>query len=134
MSKLAVGHMTNCMDEVPTVKVFKPVLIRVMSVGMTVEIHHRRIFNTVLITSILRNNSVHVIEDPIWTYLVLLLVEHERRNSPTGISATTSLTPNMDSGMTPAVLILGSGDGASGHQHGEIDDEEVGVTEVVDGE
>ena len=52
-SEFATGHTTDRVDEVPTVKVLKPILVRVVSVGTMVEIHRQRVFNTVLITSIL---------------------------------------------------------------------------------
>ena len=48
----------------------------------------------------------------------------------------TGLTTDVDSGVAPAVLILSSRDATSGHQHSRISggQEEVEVTEVVDGE
>ena len=61
--QLTMGHTTDGMDKVPTVKIFEPVLVRVMSVGPTMEIGRRRVLNPVLITSILQNNQAHVIRN-----------------------------------------------------------------------
>ena len=38
MTQLAMGHPTDGMNKVSMVKVFKPILIRVMGVGMTIEV------------------------------------------------------------------------------------------------
>ena len=43
-------HPANRMDEVVVVKVFKPILIRVMGIGTTIEVVCRGVLNTVLIT------------------------------------------------------------------------------------
>ena len=51
------------------------------------------------------------------TYTVLLFIEHEGSNGPPGVGAVTGLTVDTNSGTAPAVLILGAGDGASGHWH-----------------
>ena len=53
MSQFAVHHLTNGVNKVTTVQIFKPVLIWVMGVGPMIEIMSRRIFNSVLIMSIL---------------------------------------------------------------------------------
>ena len=52
-TKLATCDPTDRMNEVGAVKIFKPVLIRVVGVGSTVEIVSRRIFPTFLVTSVL---------------------------------------------------------------------------------
>ena len=52
-AKLATGHPADGMDEVGPVKVFKPILVRIVGVGPTVEIVSRRIFAALLITCIL---------------------------------------------------------------------------------
>ena len=54
-SQLMTHHPTDGMDEISTIEIFEPVLIRVVGVGSTVEIGHRRVFYPVLITSILQN-------------------------------------------------------------------------------
>ena len=38
MTQLAMGHLTDGVNKVSMVKVFKPILIRVMGVGMTIEV------------------------------------------------------------------------------------------------
>ena len=58
MCQLTASHLTDGMDEVSVIKVFKPILIRVMGVGPTMEIGRRRAFNPVLITSILENRQL----------------------------------------------------------------------------
>ena len=52
-TELATSHPTDGMNEVGPVEVFKPVLIRVMGVGTTIEVVGRRILPTLLITCIL---------------------------------------------------------------------------------
>ena len=51
--KFMTSHPTNGVDEIVTVKVFKPVLIWIMGVGPTIEVQSRRVFDPILITSIL---------------------------------------------------------------------------------
>ena len=69
------------------------------------------------------------------TYAVSLLVEHKRCNGPTSFGTSTSLATNANSGTAPAVLILGAGDGMSGHRHDRVSgsSREVEITGVVDG-
>ena len=52
-TELAAGHTTNRMDKVRTVKVFEPVLIRVVGVGPMIEIIGRRVLPTLFVTCIL---------------------------------------------------------------------------------
>ena len=56
-SQLVACHLTDGMDEVVTVQIFEPILIRVMGVRATVELMSRRVLYPVLITSILRNGQ-----------------------------------------------------------------------------
>ena len=56
-SKFATGHPTDGMNEVAAVKVFKPVLIWVMCVRMMIEIKSRRIFDSILVASILQRDQ-----------------------------------------------------------------------------
>ena len=119
-SKLSASHPTDRMDEVPTVKVLKPVLIRVMGVGTTVEVHRRRILPTVLIMSVLCNIQYTCNDKLDGTYAVLFLIEHERHDSPSGVGMVTSLATDLSCGTAPAVLILGARDGMSGHWHDEV--------------
>ena len=51
------------------------------------------------------------------THSVLLLVEHEGSNGPTGVSTITGLTMNMDGSTANAVLVLGAGDSARRRRH-----------------
>ena len=135
-AEFAPSHTTNCVDEIPTVKIFKPVLIWVMGVGTTVEVIRRRIFTTLLVTCILQSNQ-HTCNDGLaGTYTISFLIEHEGSDGPPGVGMVTGLTSNADSGLAPAVLILSSRNGTSGHQHGRVSggSREVGITEVVDGE
>ena len=53
MRQFATSHPTDGMDEVLTIKVFEPILVRVMCVGTTVELMSRWVLNIILITSIL---------------------------------------------------------------------------------
>ena len=52
-SQFAPSHMTDGMDEVVTVKIFKTILIRIVGVGPTIEVQSGRVFHSILITSIL---------------------------------------------------------------------------------
>ena len=69
------------------------------------------------------------------TYTVSLLVEHEGGDLPSGVGTSSGLSTNANGGTTSTKLILGSGDGASGHRHGRVSGSrvEVEITEVVDG-
>ena len=51
--RLAACHLTNGVDEVAVVQIFKPILIQVMGVGAMVEFMSQGIFNSILIMSIL---------------------------------------------------------------------------------
>ena len=53
MSQLAAHHLTDSVNEIPTVQVFEPVLVRIMRVGVTIELVRRRVLNPVFITSVL---------------------------------------------------------------------------------
>ena len=54
------------------------------------------------------------------TYTVSFLIEHKGSDSPTSIGAVAGLTADTNGGAAPTVLILGSGNGASGHWHDEV--------------
>ena len=134
--QLATGHTTDRVDEITTEKIFEPVLIRVMSVGTTVEVCRRRIFPTLLVMSVLRTFSTCATTSSTGTYSITFLVKHERSNSPPGVGAIAGLATDTDSSMAPAILILGPWNGMSGHWHDRVSggSMEVGITEVVDGE
>ena len=51
------------------------------------------------------------------TYSIFLFIKHEGGDGPTGIGTSAGLTTDTNSGAAPAVLILGAGNGASGHGH-----------------
>ena len=112
-----MGHVTNGMNEVMTVEIFKPVLIWVMRVGATVEVHRRRIFLTLLVAGVLRMFSTCTTASSEGTYTVSFLVKHEGGDGVTGVSTVTGLTVNSDGGTAPAVLILGAGNGAGRRRH-----------------
>ena len=52
-SEFATGHTTDGMNEVVSIKVLEPVLIRVVGVGMAIEVHRRRVLLTLFVTSVL---------------------------------------------------------------------------------
>ena len=59
-AELATSYTANRMNKVGSVKVFEPILVRVVGVGPTVEIVGGRVLPTFLVTCILWSNSVHV--------------------------------------------------------------------------
>ena len=67
--------------------------------------------------------------------MVPLLVEHKGSNSPPGVGTVASLALDTDSSAAPAILVLGTGDGASRHQHDRVSSGrmEQEITGVVDG-
>ena len=69
------------------------------------------------------------------TYTILLFVEHKGSDGPPSVSTGSGLPTNMNGGAAPAILILGTQNGASGHRHIEISGRVMGVelTGVVDG-
>ena len=79
--------------------------------------------------------STCVTMDSKGTYAVTFLIEHKGSNGPPGVGTVTCLATDTNSGTTPAVLVLGSRNGASGHRHDgrSCSSGEVGVTGVVDG-
>ena len=58
--QLAASHPADGMDKVPMEQILKPVLVRVVCVGTTVEVVSRRILTALFITSVLSKHSVHV--------------------------------------------------------------------------
>ena len=52
-AEFATSHPTDGMNEVVTVKVFEPILVRVVGVGTTIEVIRRRVLSTFLIMCIL---------------------------------------------------------------------------------
>ena len=105
------------MDEVPSVEIFKPILIRVVSVGATVEIMSRRVFNSILVTGILQESQNTCNNKEQGTYLVLLLVVHERSNGSASVGMITGLTTNTDGGTANAKMINSTGNSARGRGH-----------------
>ena len=57
-SQLTTGHPTDGVDEISVIEIFKPVLVRVMSIGLTVKVSGRRVLDPVLVTSILGHNQI----------------------------------------------------------------------------
>ena len=116
-SQLTTGHPTDGVDEVSSVQVFKPVLIRVMGVGTTIKVMGRRIFDPVLVTSILENWSKPVERQARETYMVCLFIEHEGSNGPASIGTITSLTTNTNGSTANAELVDSAGDSMSRRRH-----------------
>ena len=57
-SQLMTSHLADGMDEIPTIEIFKSILIQVMGIGPTMEVGSGRVFNPILITSILQNSQL----------------------------------------------------------------------------
>ena len=60
MSQLTTGHPTDGMNEVSMIEIVKPILIRVVGVGVAIEIMNRRVFDSVLVMGILGSGSEHM--------------------------------------------------------------------------
>ena len=52
--------------------------------------------------------------------MITLLIEHEGSNGPASVGTIASLAMNLDCSAAPTKLILGAGDGVSGHQHNKV--------------
>ena len=134
MAQLTVSHATDGVDKVATEEILKPILVRVVSVRMTIELVRWRIGLTLFITSVLRSVQYPCNKGLRKTYTIALLVEHEGSDSPPGVGTKAGLATDTDSGAALAKLILCSRNGTSGHRHGRVSGgEEVEITEVVDG-
>ena len=59
--QLAMCHLTDGVNEVPLVEVLETILVRIMGVGAMVEIVSQRIFNPILIVSILEQRCQDMI-------------------------------------------------------------------------
>ena len=117
-AEFATSHTVNRMDEVGTVEILEPVLVRIMGVGATIEIIGRRILPTFFVTSILRKGQDMCNDELRNTHSVSFLIKHEGSNGPPGVGSIPGLATDTDGGTAPSVLILGSGDRASRHRHG----------------
>ena len=60
VSQLAMSHLADRMDEIPTVQVFEPIFVRIVRIGSTIELMGRRVLNPLLIMSILGKVLGHV--------------------------------------------------------------------------
>ena len=96
------------------VKVFKPVLIWVMSVGPLEELMSRRVFHPVLITSILQKGQGVQDSKHEQTYMVPLFIEHERVYGMVLRGAAPHLSLNVNGSPTDTKLIDRAGDDAGG--------------------
>ena len=117
VSQFAVCYSTDGMDEVTTVEVFEPILVRIMRVGMTVEVMSRQVFDPILVTSVLERTSEHV---GCWvprTYMVLLFVIHEGGNGTTSVGTIPSLAVNTNGSTTNAEMVNGTRDSARRRRH-----------------
>ena len=99
------------------VKIFKTILIRVVGVGMTVKVQCGRVFNPILVTSILQNIQCATNEGSGKTYTILLFIKHKGGNGPTSVGTVPGLTANSDSGMANPVLVLSAGDSTRRGRH-----------------
>ena len=52
-TKFTMSHPADGMNEVLTVQIFEPILVRVMGVGTTIKVVRRRILLSLLVTCIL---------------------------------------------------------------------------------
>ena len=59
-SQLAACHPTDRVNEVSVIEIFKPILIQVVGVGVTVEVMGRGILDTIFIASVLWEQLEHV--------------------------------------------------------------------------
>ena len=125
-SKFTASYATDGMDEVAAEQIFKPVLIRVVGVRTTIEVVRGRVFATFFVTCILQTNQYTCDEGLAGTYTVALLVEHKWSNGPPSVGTIAGLATNTNRGTASAVLVLGSGDGTSGHRHDEVSRNESG--------
>ena len=78
-SQLAARHPANGVDEVATVEIFKTVLIRIVCIGVTVELMSRGILDPVLVTSVL------------WDHQNMWNIEYEGVSVPLATLVQTSL-------------------------------------------
>ena len=53
-SQLVACHLADSMNKVMPVKVFESVLVRIVGIGMLIEVMGRGVLNTIFITSVLR--------------------------------------------------------------------------------
>ena len=116
MHQFATCHLTNGVDKIPMVEIFKVVLIRIMSIGAAVEFMSGGVFNTVLIMSILGRSSAMNGNEGGRTYTVLL-IEHKWGDGLTLVGAGPSLSTNADSGMANAEMVGSARDSAEGRRH-----------------
>ena len=52
--QLATHHPTDGVDKITMIEVLKPILVRIMGIGTTIEVVSRRVFDSVLVASILQ--------------------------------------------------------------------------------
>ena len=116
-AELTARHATDGVDEVPTEQILKPVLVRVMCIGTTVEVVGRGIFTAFFITSVLRRVQYTCNDKLRKTYTIPFLVKHEGGDGPTSVGADSGLSTDMDSGTAPAILILGTRDSVRRRRH-----------------
>ena len=91
-----------------------------MSIGAMVEIHRRRVLNLILVTSVLwiiQYTSQRINRR---TYAIFFFIKHEGGYGMTHVGTMASLTMDTNSGAAPTELILGAGNGASGHRHDRV--------------
>ena len=116
-SQLATHYPTNGMNEILTVEVFKTILVRIMHVGMPVELMGGRVFNPILIMSILEKALGHIEQWGQGTYSVFLLVKHKRGNGLTLIGVGPGLSINVDGSTANAKVVSGTRDSMERGRH-----------------
>ena len=110
-------HLTNGMDEILTVQIVESILIRIVSVGLPVEVISRGVLHSVFVMGILRKLSVHVKRQRQGTYAVFLFIEHEGGNGTTLVSVVPSLSMNADGSMANAEMVDSARDGTERGRH-----------------
>ena len=105
------------------VKDFEPVMIQVVSVGVTIKVVRRGVLDTVLITSILQGYQNMWNSEDKGTHLILLFIEHKRGNSLTSVGMGSSLPTNADSSTADAEVVNSARNGTRRRRHCRDDDE-----------
>ena len=55
--EFATSHLADGMDEIMTIEIFKSILVGIVGVGTTIKLVCQRIFDTVLVVSVLRRRQ-----------------------------------------------------------------------------
>ena len=115
--QLVARHPTNSMDEVPTVKIFEPVLIWVMGIRTMIEVMSQGILNSVLVASIPEYDQNKLLVNTNRTYTVFLFIEHEGSNGSTGVGTVAGLTMDTNGGLADTKMVDSAGDSMRRRRH-----------------